>query len=209
MGRRVALGRERNFVTFFKGDKMTKSNQDWAKRVEQIAHTRLNDCYQCGKCTAGCPRGDVMDMPPTRIMRATQTGDILGAARAASIWRCLSCLTCSARCPKSVEVASVIDALRQISIETNTFSDESLKVVDFQKAFLRNVRRNGRTNETEMATDFEARYFFKRFDVCNVVRLGLLAPKMVVRGKMHFKLGSPVKDKALVKRIFDKCGVEL
>ena len=62
---------------------MTKSNQDWAKRVEQIAHTRLNDCYQCGKCTAGCPRGDVMDMPPTRIMRATQTGDILGAARAA------------------------------------------------------------------------------------------------------------------------------
>ena len=188
---------------------MTKPNKDWSKRVEELAHTRLNDCYQCGKCTAGCPRADVMDLPPTRIMRAAQTGDILNAARATSIWRCLSCLTCTARCPKSVEVAGVIDALRQISIETNTFSDESLKVVGFQKAFLRNVRRNGRTNETEMATDFEARYFFRRFDVMNVVRLGLLAPKMLARGKMHFKLGSPVKDKELVKRIFDRCGVEL
>ena len=61
----------------------------------------------------------------------------------------------------------------------------------------------------EMATDFEARYFFGSFDVPNVFRTGLLAPKMLARGKMHFKLGSPVKDKALVKRIFDKCGVEL
>ncbi len=188
---------------------MSKPVQDWSARVEELSGAKLNDCYQCGKCTAGCPRAEVMDVPPTRIMRSAQTGDVLEVAKARSIWQCLSCQTCTARCPKNVEVAGVVDALRQISIETNTFSDESLKVVSFQKAFLRSVRRNGRTNETEMATDFEARYFFRRFDVANVVRVGLLGPKMIARGKMHFKLGSPVKDKALVKRIFDKCGVEL
>ena len=188
---------------------MSKPVQDWSARVEELAHTRLSDCYQCGKCTAGCPRADVMDMPPTRLMRAAQTGEILQAASASSVWQCLSCQTCTTRCPKSVEVAGVVDALRQISLETEQFSPRSRKVVAFQKAFLRNVRRNGRTNEMEMATDFEARYFFGSFDVPNVFRTGLLAPKMLARGKMHFKLGSPVKDKALVKRIFDKCGVEL
>ncbi len=188
---------------------MEKPNQDWKARVEELAHTRLSDCYQCGKCTAGCPRGAFMDMPPTRMMRAVQIGEVLPAARADSIWRCLSCLTCSARCPKSVNVSGVVDALRQIAIETNSTSSKSAKIVGFQKAFLRNVRRNGRTNEVEMATDFETRYFFRRFDVLNAINTGLLGPKMIARGKMHFALGSPVKDKELVKRIFAKCGVEL
>ena len=73
----------------------------------------------------------------------------------------------------------------------------------------RNIRRNGRTNETEMGVDFEVRYFLRRFDVMNALNTAALGPKMLTRGKMHFKLGSPVKDKALVKRIFEKCGVEL
>lgn len=183
--------------------------KDLKARVEELANTRLSDCYQCGKCTAGCPRGDSMDNPPTRLMRMTQTGDILLAAQSDSIWRCLSCLTCSARCPKSVNVSGVVDALRQIAVEANVESPKSAKVVEFQKAFLRNVRRNGRTNEVEMATDFEIRYFFRRFDVMNVLNTAALGPKMIARGKMHFALGSPVKDKALVERIFNKCGVKL
>lgn len=187
---------------------MEKST-DLKARVEELAATRLCDCYQCGKCTAGCPRADVMDLPPTRMMRAAQLGEIEDAAKADSIWRCLSCLTCSARCPKSVNVSGVVDALRQISIETNSTSPSSAKIVGFQKAFLRNVRRNGRTNEVEMASDFEIRYFFRRFDVMNALNTAALGPKMIARGKMHFTIGSPVKDKALVKRIFDKCGVEL
>ena len=188
---------------------MSQPNETWSARVEELAHTRLNDCYQCGKCTAGCPRGEVMAMPPTRLMRAAQMGRVEQAAGALSIWQCLSCLTCTARCPKSVEVAGVVDALRQISIEEGLASGQAAKVVEFQKAFLRNIRRNGRTNETEMATDFEIRYFFRRFDVMNLISTGLLAPKMLARKKMEFKLGSPVKDKGLVKRIFEKCDVKL
>ncbi|MDO5309751.1 MAG: 4Fe-4S dicluster domain-containing protein [Planctomycetia bacterium] len=188
---------------------MTLAKQDKSARVEALANTRLSDCYQCGKCTAGCPRGDVMDMPPTRVMRAAQIGAIDQAAGSLAVWQCLSCLTCTARCPKSVEVAGVMDAMRQIGVEDNLTNPAAVKVVEFQKAFLRNVRRNGRTNETEMATDFEARYFFRRFDVVNALKTGMLAPKMLARKKLEFKLGSPVKDKALVKRIFDKCDVKL
>ncbi len=178
-------------------------------RVEELAGTRLSDCYQCGKCTAGCPRGEMMDMGPTRLMRAAQTGDILNASRADSIWRCLSCLTCSARCPKSVNVSGVIDALRQLSIEQKTAAPSAVKVVEFQKAFLRSVRSSGRTNEVFMASDFEIRYFFRRFDVMNVVNTAKLGPGMLARGKMKLELKSPVKDTAIVDRIFKKCGVEI
>jgi len=188
---------------------MGKPNQDWSARVEELAQTRLSECYQCGKCTAGCPRADEMDMAPTRLMRAAQIGEALDASSADSIWRCVSCLTCSTRCPKSVNVSGVVDALRQIAFEQKTAAPGALKVVEFHKAFLRNVRRNGRTNETELGVDFEARYFFRRFDVMNALRTAALGPKMLARGKMGFKLGSPVKDKELVKRIFDRCGVEI
>ncbi|MBQ4195415.1 MAG: 4Fe-4S dicluster domain-containing protein, partial [Thermoguttaceae bacterium] len=57
---------------------MSNPNPDLKARVEELANTRLSDCYQCGKCTAGCPRGDVMDVPPTRIMRAVQIGNVEG-----------------------------------------------------------------------------------------------------------------------------------
>ncbi|MBO7680034.1 MAG: 4Fe-4S dicluster domain-containing protein, partial [Thermoguttaceae bacterium] len=59
--------------------------------VERLAHTHLADCYQCGKCTAGCPRGDVMDNPPARLMRLSQIGAVEEAARSESIWQCVSC----------------------------------------------------------------------------------------------------------------------
>ncbi len=188
---------------------MATSSRDWTARVEELAHTRLRDCYQCGKCTAGCPQGAAMDLPPTRLMRTAQNGDVLEAARATSIWRCVSCLTCTARCPKSVEVAAVVDALRQIAVENNCLSEEAGKTIAFQKAFLRNVRRNGRTNELEMVADFEIRHFLRRFDVMGALKDATLGPKMLSRKKLHFKLGSPVKDKALVGRIFEKCGVEI
>lgn len=188
---------------------MNKPDESLKARVEELAHTRLSDCYQCGKCTAGCPRGESMDMGPTRLMRAAQKGDILTAAKSDGIWRCLSCLTCTARCPKSCNVSGVIDALRQISIETHNIAPSAAKITDFQKAFLRSIRSSGRTNEVFMAADFEIRYFFRRFDVMNVVNTGLLGPKMLARGKMKIELKPEVKDTDLVKRIFEKCEVKI
>ncbi len=43
-----------------------------AGRLEQEAHVRVADCYQCGKCSAGCPVADEMDVMPSRILRMLQ-----------------------------------------------------------------------------------------------------------------------------------------
>lgn len=173
--------------------------------VERLAHTSVAECYQCGKCTAGCPRGEVMDAGPTRLIRLVQTGAVLDAAKCESVWQCVSCLTCSTRCPKTVNVSGVVDALRQISVERGVTAKKYARTVLFQKEFLRNIRRNGRTNELELVVAWKALGFFNDFNPFEAIKDAQLGPKMLTRGKLHFHMGSPVKDKALVRRIFDRC----
>ncbi|MBR5626475.1 MAG: 4Fe-4S dicluster domain-containing protein [Thermoguttaceae bacterium] len=185
---------------------MSASTPDLTALVEQLAETKTANCYQCGKCTAGCPRSEMMDVPPTRLMRLTQTGDILEAASAASIWQCVSCQTCSVRCPKSVHVAGVVDALRQIALQENTVARKMKNVVLFQQEFLNNIRRNGRTNELELVGWYKVKGFFQSGSIPGLFADTQLGPKMLSRGKLHFNIGSPVKDKAVVQRIFERCG---
>ena len=187
---------------------MSETQSRLVADVEKLAHTQVNGCYQCGKCTAGCPRGDVMDIGPTRLIRLVQTGDVLEAARAESIWQCVSCLTCSTRCPKSVNISGVIDALRQISVEKQISAKRFNKTVLFQKEFLRNIRRNGRTNELELVVAWKLLGLASDFNPLAALSDAQLGPKMFFRHKLHFMPGSPVKDKAVVRRIFDKCMAE-
>jgi len=174
-------------------------------RLEELAHTQVADCYQCGKCSAGCPMGDQMDVIPSMLIRLVQYGDVNEAARSAAVWQCVSCQTCSTRCPKSVHIAGVLDALKQISIERNLVHKKFKRVVAFHKSFLDTIRRNGRTNELELVVQFKIRGFLSDFSIPKVLKDSMLGPKMLGLGKLHLKLGSPVKDKALIKRIFEKC----
>lgn len=187
---------------------MSETQSRLVADVEKLAHTQVNDCYQCGKCTAGCPRGDVMDVGPTRLIRLVQTGAVLEAARAESIWQCVSCLTCSTRCPKSVNISGVVDALRQISVERGMTAKRFRRTVLFQQEFLRNIRRNGRTNELELVVFWKLLGFASDFNPLAALRDAHLGPKMFLRHKLHFMPGSPVRDKAVVRRIFDRCMAE-
>jgi len=83
-------------------------------KVEELSGQNLLACYQCGKCSAGCPAVSQMDILPNQIIRLAQLGlkDDLLASRA--IWVCASCMTCNVRCPKGINIAEVIEALRQI-----------------------------------------------------------------------------------------------
>ena len=173
--------------------------------VEKLAHTKVADCYQCGKCSAGCPMSDKMDVIPSTLIRLVQYGDVNEAAQSASVWQCVSCQTCSTRCPKSVNIAGVLDALKQISIERKIVNKRFKRIVIFQKAFLDTIRRNGRTNELELVAGFKIMGFLGDFSIPLALKDAMLGPKMLGMGKLHLKLGAPVKDKALVKRIFDRC----
>ncbi len=169
-----------------------------------FAGTSVENCYQCGKCTAGCPVADQMDVTPNQLFRLVQLGEVEKAARCGAIWMCVSCFTCTGRCPQSVECVEIIDALREYAAEHHCTPPDLLRVILFQKAFLDNIRRNGRTNEVELIGEFKTRGFLKDWNPSLLMKDALLAPKLMQHGKFHLT-GEKVKDRDLVRRIFARC----
>jgi heterodisulfide reductase subunit C2 len=177
---------------------------DPVRTVEDLAHTKVRDCYQCGKCSAGCPMANEMDILPNQLLRLVQMGRVQRAMRAEAVWLCVSCMTCSTRCPKSVDCAGVLDALRQLSVQHGQVAPSQRRTVLFQQAFLNNVRRNGRLTELELVGEFKTRAFLNDLNLPLALKDALLAPRMIKRGKLHF-FPQKVKDRGVVQRIFERC----
>ena len=91
-----------------------KIRDSFVDKVQELSGQNLLACYQCGKCSAGCPAVDEMDILPNQIIRYAQLGLKEELLASKAIWICASCLTCNARCPKGINIAEVIEALRQI-----------------------------------------------------------------------------------------------
>ena len=83
--------------------------------VEEISGQDLLDCNQCGKCSAGCPVVEAMDILPSQVIRMAQLG-MEEVLESNTVWICASCLTCVTRCPKGVDLPRLMEALRQISL---------------------------------------------------------------------------------------------
>lgn len=93
---------------------------DFVKKVEEISGEDLLSCYQCGKCSAGCPMAKDMDLLPNQIIRLMQLGLREEIAKANTIWMCASCTTCGVRCPRGVDLSRVMEALRALALRDKT-----------------------------------------------------------------------------------------
>lgn len=96
-----------------------KIHSDFVKKVEEISGETLPSCYQCGKCSAGCPMSFAMDLLPNQIIRLVQLGLEEDIANSKTIWLCASCLTCAVRCPRGVDLAKIMEALRLLTLRKN------------------------------------------------------------------------------------------
>jgi len=175
-----------------------------ASSASAFAAADVVKCYQCGKCTAGCPVAEDMDIMPNRILLLVQTGDLSTALQSSAIWHCVSCQTCSTRCPQSVDIAAVMDILREMAARKGMAPRQLKRVLAFQRAFLDNIRRNGRIDEMELVAQFKTMAFLKDFNIPLLMKDALLGPKLLRRGKLHLR-GEKVRDRAVVRRIFDRC----
>lgn len=93
-----------------------KLHSDFVKKVEEISGQTLMSCYQCGKCSAGCPLAFAMDLLPNQVIRLVQLGLQEDIAKSKAIWVCASCITCGVRCPRGVDLSRVMEALRLLSL---------------------------------------------------------------------------------------------
>ncbi|NTU52861.1 MAG: 4Fe-4S dicluster domain-containing protein [Chlorobiaceae bacterium] len=129
------------------------------QQLEQTTGNNYACCYQCGKCTAGCPAGGFMDNPPARIMRLVQAGYVEEAMQSDSLWYCIGCMTCTARCPQNMEIAGTMDSLREMALKSSIVSsDRSKKLVTaFHTSFLNTVRKSGRLQELALVNSYKLR----------------------------------------------------
>jgi len=161
----------------------TAGTEKLAGRLAKQRAIRAADCYQCGKCTAGCPAAKEMDLAPSQVLRLlqreTETHDERAMASRA-IWMCVGCETCVTRCPQEVDLAGTMDFLRQEAVERDLAHKDADDVIAFHKAFLRSVEKGGRLFEFGMIGDYKLHTgrFFQDLAV---------APAMLAKGKLGLR----------------------
>jgi heterodisulfide reductase subunit C len=114
--------------------------------VTRKSGEKIQNCYQCQKCAAGCPVNFAMDILPNQIFRHIQYGNREKVLASKTIWLCASCYACSTRCPNDIDIAKVMDTLRAISHRSGAVSGQK-DISMFHKFFLRLIKFSGRTYE--------------------------------------------------------------
>ncbi len=85
---------------------------DLSETIQRISGVNPRKCMKCGKCTATCPAYDEMEYHPHQFVDMVQSGRIEALMASKGIYHCLSCFACVERCPRSVEPANIIEAVR-------------------------------------------------------------------------------------------------
>ena len=122
--------------------------------VQEISGVDLSVCFQCKKCTGGCPVSKLVKSPPSEIMRRLHLGAGDEILESDIIWMCVSCETCSARCPMGIDVAAVMDALRELALAKGA-SKQKGNVSLFNRAFLKTVQIFGRSYDIAMIAAYK------------------------------------------------------
>ena len=128
---------------------MSPITAELGKRVNAGAETNAFKCYQCKRCSIGCPVASYGDLHPAQIMRAVQLGDIDAAAASKFIWLCTGCETCTTRCPQGIDIAAVMDELRKIAREEDKVNKDT-GFANVLKLNLDSMKRWGRMSEIEL-----------------------------------------------------------
>ena len=94
---------------------MTK-NERVKEQILRTSGVNPLKCMRCGKCSGTCPSYDEMEYHPHQFVYMVETGDIEPLLASKSLYKCLSCFACVDRCPRSVEPAKLVEALRLMVI---------------------------------------------------------------------------------------------
>ena len=151
-------------------------------------------CYQCKRCTSGCPVARYADMHPAMIMRAVQLGQLDMVFDDRFIWLCTGCETCTTRCPQGIDIAAVMDELKIIARREGRIPADTPSAAMLKMNYDSFVRW-GRMWEVELIT----RDVLKR--PSSAKNWFTLGPKMMLKGKVNpmLKKGDTLAMKRMVQ----------
>jgi len=177
-------------------------DSEWKREVERRLGREVSACYQCGKCTAGCPVAYEMFYPVHAMVRLVQLGRKDDALRSRSQWVCVACETCSTRCPKDVDPARLMTILREMAQEEGCVNAEEVDIYDFHQSFLASLRRFGRVYELGLVASYKMKRPIKR------------GPQDVLTGMQMMRRGKPgllphrIQNVAAIRRIFERTALK-
>jgi len=164
------------------------------RRLDALGVGQVARCMQCMRCGSGCPAAFAMDLTPPQVIRMAALGLREQVLSCKTIWVCSSCVTCTARCPMEIDVAGVMDALKEIAIEDGYTSPERDTKL-FHDTFIGVLRARGRINEPILLGNYK----LKSLHLMDDVPAGL---EMIKKGKIKYT--PKVRGRKDVRKIIDR-----
>lgn len=172
------------------------------REVEKEGGEKVSLCYQCRKCSSGCPVAFAMDYPPDVILHMIHLGLRDRVLSSHTIWVCLSCETCTTRCPNDIDIAGVMDTLRQIALREGRVAPAVKDIPKFYQAFLGSIKAGGRIHEVSMLAMYMLRTNLPakllNGELLENARLGW---GMLRRGKLKLR-PNRIRQNQEIKRLF-------
>lgn len=179
---------------------MQRTNHNNAFMDEVISRVpggaALQTCLQCGTCGGSCPSAPDMDHTPRSLFAMINAGMREEVLKSNAPWYCVSCYTCTARCPKEIPITEIMYALKQMAVREGRYDDS--KAPDFSKTFISWVEDYGRSFELGLMGMHMIRH-----NPLGAFRLADMGVGLMAKGRMAF---TPTRIKGIdgLKRILTK-----
>ena len=119
---------------------------DLGKLIREECGENVYLCYQCERCSSGCPTVTAMRYRPAQMMRLAQFGMEDALATDASLWRCVGCDTCTAHCPHDLSVRRLVEVMRQ-KVMQERYLGKGIEALGEDEALQKGVRALGMMGE--------------------------------------------------------------
>ena len=95
---------------------MENKTERQKEQILRMSGVNPRKCMRCGKCSGTCPSYGEMEYHPHQFVSMVETGEIAPLLQSKSLYKCLSCFACVDRCPRGVEPAKLVEAVRLLAV---------------------------------------------------------------------------------------------
>ncbi len=181
--------------------KILDPDYGFLEKIEAQGPFQAGACFQCRKCTNGCPVTFAMDLYPDEVIRMVILGQRETVLACQTIWICAACETCTTRCPNDVKIAELMDCLKEMAVQDDLPSSQP-RILALHETFLSNIKKWGRVYETALLPV----YLLKSGELLEKLNSGTwrydlnLGRQMVTKGRLPLMPPS-IKGKREVRKI--------
>lgn len=159
---------------------------------------KITACMQCGTCTGSCPTSHAMQYTPRKLITLIRANERDKVLKSFDIWKCASCYSCAARCPRGIKFTDIMYILKNLAWKEQI--KENNNIVGFYSSFQDLIEKRGRMNESELVM----KYSFKTSPI-KLMEFAPLGFKMIIKGRAAF-IPPNIRNKKQVREILRLAG---